>query len=76
MSAEPMLDYVKAAAVAIDLPLDAARAQRVAQTLAQTAALVAPLKALELTPEQELAEIYRPAPFPAPASGGNTGTAS
>lgn len=56
------LSYVIASAAALDLPLDAARAQRVAVYLQRTAAMAEPLMQLPLTPEDELAEIYCPAP--------------
>lgn len=58
------LAYVKAAAWALDLPLDEARAVRVAAQLQRTAALAALLAELPLSPHDELAEIYCPAPFP------------
>mgnify|MGYP000932230116 CR=1 FL=1 len=60
-----VLAYVQAASVALDLPLDAARAQAVAGHLARTAGLAQLLEQVPLSPEDELAEIYRPAPFPA-----------
>jgi len=54
------LGYVQANAAALGLPLDATRAQRVAQQLQRTAAMAAPLMQLPLAPEDELAEIYCP----------------
>jgi hypothetical protein len=66
MSESEALSYVIASAAALDLPLDLpldeARAQRVAANLQRTAALAAPLMKLPLAPEAELAEIYCPAP--------------
>ncbi|MFZ5566617.1 MAG: DUF4089 domain-containing protein [Pseudomonadota bacterium] len=62
MSEAEALSYVIASAAALDLPLDAARAQRVAANLQRTAALAAPLMKLPLAPEAEPAEIYCPAP--------------
>jgi hypothetical protein len=65
MQASDTLDYVKAAARAVDLPLDDATAARVAGHLVRTAAMARLLDAAELAPDHELAEIYRSAPFPA-----------
>jgi hypothetical protein len=62
MSESEALSYVIASAAALDLPLDKARAQRVAANLQRTAAMAAPLMKLPLAPEAELAEIYCPAP--------------
>ena len=50
--------------MAVGLPLDAARAQAVAQHLGRTVALARLLETAPLAPEDEPAEIYRPAPFP------------
>ena len=61
MEESQVIQYVQAAAVAVGLPLDAARAQAVAQHLGRTVALA---RLLETAPEDEPAEIYRPAPFP------------
>ena len=55
-----VLAYVKAAAVALGLPLDEARALRVAGYMARTAALAQQLDAFGLTETDEPAEIYRP----------------
>jgi hypothetical protein len=65
MEETEVLQYVQAAAVAIGLPLDAARAHAVAQHFARTAAMARLLESALLAPADELAEIYRPAPFPA-----------
>lgn len=64
MTDTQLLDYVQASAALQGLPLDAARAQAVAQHLARTAQLAALLEQAALSPEDELAEIYAPAPFP------------
>lgn len=64
MTEDEVLAYVKASAVALALPLDEARAARVAVNLARTAAMAALLELVPLTPHDELAEIYCPAPFP------------
>ena len=64
MDAAETLAYVKAAALAVRLPLDDATAQRVADHMGRTAAMARMLDGAELAPEQELAEIFRPAPFP------------
>lgn len=58
------LAYVKAAAQAVALPLDEARALAVAAHLGRTAAMAKLLDAAPMGPEHELAEIFRPAPFP------------
>lgn len=63
MDAAETLAYVKAAALAVHLPLDHAAAQRVAEHMGRTAAMARMLEGAELAPEQELAEIFRPAPF-------------
>jgi hypothetical protein len=65
MEVSEVLNYVKAAALAVGLPLDAARAHAVAQHFGRTVAIAKVLDNAPLAPEQELAEIYRPAPFPA-----------
>lgn len=64
MNDEELLAYVWMSAALLDLPLDAARAGRVAQQLARTAALAKLLESAPLAPEDEPAELYRPAPFP------------
>ena len=64
MDQSEALLYVTAAARALDLPLDEHAARSVAEHLARTAALARLLDDVDLGPEVELAEIYRPAPFP------------
>lgn len=64
MNEAQTLAFVQAAAVAVDLPLSAPQAQRVATHLLRTAALAALLDGFELAPHDEPAEIYCPAPFP------------
>jgi endonuclease YncB( thermonuclease family) len=64
MRDEDVLAYVKAAAAMLDLPLDAAAAQRVASHLARTAAMARLVDGAELAVEDEPAEVFRPAPFP------------
>jgi hypothetical protein len=64
MTDEQVLDWVRAAALAVDLPLDAERLTAVAQTLARTAAMAQQLDAFPLAPHDEPAEIFRAAPFP------------
>lgn len=66
MEESEVLQYVKAAASAIGLPLDAARAAAVAQHFGRTVAIARALEHAPLAPEDEPAEIYCPAPFPAP----------
>jgi hypothetical protein len=67
------LDYVKATAALMRLPLDAAQAARVAVHLQRTAAMAGLLESAALVPHDELAQIYCPAPFPksdpAPSKG-------
>lgn len=65
------LHYVQASATALRLPLDDARAQRVATHLARTAVLAQLLDAVALAPDDELAEIYSPLAFPAFPNGRN-----
>jgi hypothetical protein len=59
-----VLAYVKATAALLDLPLDEARALAVALHLGRTAAMARMLDAVPLSPADEIAEIYCPAPFP------------
>jgi hypothetical protein len=58
------LSYVRHAARALGLNLDEAAVARVATHFERTQVMAAWLDAVPLTPEDELAEIYRPAPFP------------
>lgn len=58
-----LVEYVKAAAAVLDLPLDEVRAQRVAGHLAISAALARALDAYPLQPHDEPAELNCPAPF-------------
>lgn len=59
-----MLAYVETTAALLNLPLDAARAQRVALNLERTAAMAQLLEEAPLSTHDELAEIFRPAAFP------------
>lgn len=59
-----LLDYVRASARLLALPLDEAQAGRVAGHLARTAALAALLDAASLAVEDEPPALYCPAPFP------------
>ncbi len=68
MTDEEVLNYVNTMAQALDLPLDEQRAKNVAQHLGRTFGMVSGLKNYPLAPEHELAEIFRPAPFPDMAS--------
>lgn len=63
MNEAQTLAFVQAAAVAVDLPLGASQAQRVAAHLQRTAALATLLDGFGLAPHDEPAEIYCPAPF-------------
>jgi hypothetical protein len=69
MTEDQTLAYVQAAAAAIDLPLDRPRSKNVAMHLGRTFDMVTVLKQFPLAPEQELTEIFRPAPFPVAATG-------
>jgi hypothetical protein len=64
MEESQVLQYVQAAAAALRLPLTPERAAAVAQHLGRSAAIARTLEAAPLAPHEELAEIYRPAPFP------------
>jgi len=64
------LAYVQAAAALQALPLDDARAQRVAMHLARTAALAGHLSTFPLAVDAEPAEVYCPAAFPPDDRGG------
>ena len=65
MNAPDTLAYVRSAGAAIRRPMDDARARAVAMHLGRTFGMVSGLMAVPLQPHDELAEIYRPAPFPA-----------
>lgn len=65
MEESDVLTYVKAAAQAVGLPLDEAAAQRVAAHFSRTVAIARVLERSDLAPHDELAEIFRSAPFPA-----------
>jgi hypothetical protein len=65
MKESEVLSYVKSAALMVGLPMDEARAVAVAAHLGRNLVIARALDAAELAPEDELAEIYRPAPFPA-----------
>lgn len=56
---------VRSAARFLDLPLDDAQVDRVAAHLERTKAIVALLRDAALAPEDEPAELFRPAPFAA-----------
>jgi hypothetical protein len=59
-----MLDYVRLAARLQALPIDEAQAVRVAGHLGRTQAMARLLAAFGLTPHDEIAEVFCPAPFP------------
>jgi hypothetical protein len=65
MEESDVLSYVKAAAQAVDLPLDEAAAQRVAAHFSRTLGVARLLERAGLAVADEPAEVYRPAPFPA-----------
>lgn len=68
MNTEQALDYVRASAAALQLPLDAARAERVAGHLQRTAQIAAVLETVPLSPEDEPVALFSPAPFPEAAA--------
>ncbi len=57
-----MVQYVQVSATVLGLPVDDARAVRVAAHLQRTAAMAQLLDQLDMPPELELAEIYCPKP--------------
>ena len=63
MNEQDVLNYVSNTATLLGIPLDAARAKRVASHLHRTAAMAALLDAANLLADVELAEIYCPAAF-------------
>ena len=69
MTDDEVLAYVKATSTMLALPLDEARAQRVAGHLSRTAVLAKMLDDAPLGVEVELAEIYKPAPFVSHTTG-------
>ena len=64
LSATELADYVRASARLQALPLGAAQIERVAGHLARTHAMAALLHAAEISPHDEPAEVFCPAPFP------------
>lgn len=65
MTDTAILQYVQTTAALIGIPMDDARAARVADHFGRTVAMAAALEAHPLPPDAEPAEVYRPAPFPA-----------
>ena len=63
MNEADVLNYVKSTAVLLGIPMNAARALRVASHLQRTAGMAALLDAANLTEDDELAQIYCPAAF-------------
>jgi Protein of unknown function (DUF4089) len=76
MDNQAALNYVKATAVALDLPLDETRALQVAQILSRTAMMARALDQVPMATDHELAQIYCPAPFPMLAAAAAATTAS
>jgi 1-carboxybiuret hydrolase subunit AtzG-like protein len=60
-----VVQYVRATARFLGLPLDDAQVARVAVHLTRTKAMVELLATLPLRPDDDPAGIYEPAPFPA-----------
>ena len=63
MDNESTLNYVNSTAELLGMPMNAARAARVASHLHRTRAMAALLDATDLPVAEELAEIYCPAAF-------------
>ena len=63
MNEADVLNYVNSTAALLGIPMDAARAARVASHLQRTVAIAALLDAANLSVDDELAEIYCPAAF-------------
>ena len=63
MNEADVLNYLKSTAALLGIPMDAARAARVASHLQRTVAMAALLDAANLSVDDELAEIYCPAAF-------------
>ncbi len=63
MNQKSTLDYVNSTAQLLGIPMDAARAERVAAHLQRTVAMAALLDAGDLPVDVELAEIYCPAAY-------------
>jgi hypothetical protein len=59
-----VIAYVRSSALLLDLKLDDAQIGRVALHLARTQGIATLLRHVPLGPEDELAEVFRPAPFP------------
>jgi hypothetical protein len=57
--------YVRSSARLLDLALSDEQVARVASHLQRTRALAQALRDVPLAPHDEIAEIFRPAPFPA-----------
>jgi hypothetical protein len=58
-----VLNYVNSTAAVLGIPMDAARAERVASHLQRTVAMAALLDGANLAVHDELTEIYCPAEF-------------
>ena len=65
MNIESTLNYVNSTADLLGIPMDAARAGRVASHLLRTRAMAALLDAADLSVADELTEIYCPIAFKA-----------
>ena len=63
MDNKSTLNYVNSTATLLGVPMNAARAERVASHLQRTVAMAALLDAANLPADVELAEIYCPAAF-------------
>ena len=71
MTDQQLLAYANASADVLGIPMDAARALRVAGYLRLSGNFAGLLEAVAMGPELEPAEVFCPAPFPSvdPATG-------
>ena len=64
MTDSDVLNYVKATARLLEIPLDEARASAVALQLGRTLVMARQLEAFSLPMHEEMSEIFCPAEFP------------
>ena len=69
MTDDDVLAYVKSSAMVQGIPLTEQRAAAVAAHLKVAHGIARIVQTVELTPHDELAQIYCPAPFPIPQTG-------
>ena len=69
MSPIVVADYVRVAAQAAEIPMSEDRIQRVAEHLGRTFQMAKLLDGYPLAADDELTQLFVPAPFPAPKQG-------